>query len=414
MQLGEVIHPERARYGKPLDGVRVLALEQQQALPYATQLLARLGADVVKVEHPVDGESGRQPIPGMVDPEGRFVGNSYLRNNLSKRSIGIDLKSPRGRELILALAPRFDVFAENFRSGTLARLGLAYDDVRAVEPRVVYVSVSGFGNTTPTPYEGWSAYAPIGEAMGGLYEFKRPPGQPPLPSPLGAVGDTATALFAALGILSALRHREHMGVGQYVDIAMYDCMVALADAGINYWSLGLADAWQVPTINHAFKAKDGYFVMMCGRAAHFRAMAQTIGHSEWIDDPRLAGPHEWLAELDSIIRPAIEAWAAGKTRAEVCHALGAAAVAVGPVHTPGDVIADPHVHARNMIVEMPRADGVAEPILTPGNPLKLSKMAEGPERRIPWLGEHTDQVLRDELALTDDELASLRAAGVIN
>jgi formyl-CoA transferase len=413
MKLGDVSHPERARYGKPLDGVRVLALEQQQALPYATQLLARLGADVVKVELPGEGESGRTTLPAMSDPWGRAVGCTYLRNNLNKRSICIDLKSDEGRALILRLAPRFDVVAENFRGGTMQRLGLAYDDLVAVHPRVIYVSVSGFGNTLPTPYAGWSAYAPIAEAMASLYEFKRPPDVAPVPSPMGAIGDTGTALFAAFGILAALRHRDLMGEGQYVDVALLDSMVAMADAGINYWSMGIANALVVPTINHAFRAADGHFVMMCGRTAHFRALAQTIGCPQWIDDPSLKGPAEWLDRLGDVIRPAIEAWAATRTRHQVCRELGAVGVAVGPVHTPGDVIADEHVAAHDMIVEMPRSDGIDEPILTPGNPVKMSKVAEGPETRIPWLGEHTDDVLSSELGLDADELARLRAARVI-
>lgn len=413
MQLGEIIHPERVPYGKPLDGVRILAIEQQQALPYATQLLSRMGADVVKVEIPGAGETGRGALPAMLDPEGRKVGNTFLRNNLNKRSTAINMKAPRGRELILRLAPHFDVVAENFRDGTMARMGLGYDDIKAVHPTVIYTSVSGFGNTAPTPYRGWSAFAPVGEAMGGLYEWKRPPGQPPVASPLGAMGDTATAIFAALGIVAALRHRDKMGEGQYVDIAMYDCMVALADAGINYWSMGVPDAYTIPTINHSFKCKDGYFVMLTNRRSHFEGLARTIGRPEWLEDDRLLGPADYLARLEDTLRPAIESWASTRTRSEVCAALGAATVAVGPVHTPGDVIADQHVIDHHMIVEMPRTDGVDAPIMTPGNPIKLSKMAEGPERRVPWLGEHTDDVLRTELGLTDAELNNLRTDGVI-
>ncbi len=144
MKLGEIANADASANGKPLDGVRVLALEQMQALPYATQLLTRLGADVVKIEPP-SGESGRGSLPGMKDPYGRLVGATFLRNNLSKRSVAIDLKHPDGRALVLRMAPRFDVVAENFKPGTAARLGLGYDDLVAVHPTVVYVSVSGVG-----------------------------------------------------------------------------------------------------------------------------------------------------------------------------------------------------------------------------------------------------------------------------
>src|SRR5512142_1017882 len=147
MRIGDIANEGAQQYGKPLDGVRVLAAEQMQALPYATQLLARLGAEVVKVEHPVHGESGRGASPAMLDPEGRKVGATYLRNNFDKRSVGIDLKNPEGRELFLSLVPHFDVIAENFKPGTMDRMGLGYDAIAAHHPGAIYVSISGFGNT---------------------------------------------------------------------------------------------------------------------------------------------------------------------------------------------------------------------------------------------------------------------------
>src|SRR5215475_3117983 len=197
--------PARSR---PLDGVSVLALEQMQALPFATQLLARLGADVVKVEPAGSGDSGRGSLPAMTDPHGRRVGATFLRNNLGKRSVCVNLKDPRGRDLVLRLAPRFDVIAENSRAGAMARLGLGYEDIRAVHPAGIYVSVSGFGNTVAAPYRDWPAFAPVVEAMSGIYEMKRADGEPPRVSPVGALGDISTALFATVGILAALRHRE--------------------------------------------------------------------------------------------------------------------------------------------------------------------------------------------------------------
>src|SRR4029453_12139362 len=168
MRVGEVRHPERARFGKPLEGVRVLALEQMQALPYATQLLAHLGAEVVKVEPPGAGDTGRASIPALVDDDGRSVGATYLRNNLGKRGIAIDLKQEEGRALVLRLIPHFDVVAENFRPGVLERFGLHYEAVRELAPRVVYVSISGFGHTEPTPYGSWPGSAPGAGAMAGV------------------------------------------------------------------------------------------------------------------------------------------------------------------------------------------------------------------------------------------------------
>jgi formyl-CoA transferase len=413
MKLGDVANPEAQRYGKPLDGVRVLAAEQMQALPFGTQLLARLGAEVVKVEHPVDGESGRGALPAMHDPRGRRVGATFLRNNLNKRSVGIDLKHDRGRELFLRLVPRFDVVAENFKGGAMARLGLGYDDVAQVDPRIIYLSISGFGNTSDTPYD-WPAYAPIVEAMSGIYEYKRLPDQPPVPSPAGALGDIGSSMFGVIGVLAALRHRDRTGEGQYVDVAMFDSMVSMTDIVTNFWSMGVRPDGPGPLlIMDGFRASDGWFIMQVGREHQFERLARLVGHPEWLEDPRLATRQGWREHLEDVIRPAVEAWAASKTKLDACHELSAAGVAAGPCNTAPDVIADPHVAARNMLVEVPRSDDVDEPVLVPGNPVKLSKMSEGPETRVPWVGEHTDKVLRKELGLSDAELTDLRAAGVI-
>jgi formyl-CoA transferase len=414
MRLGEVGNPDAARYGKPLDGIRVLAAEQMQALPFGTQLLARLGADVVKVEHPIQGESGRGALPAMTDPSGRPVGATFLRNNLSKRSVGIDLKHPEGQKLFLALVPHFDVIAENFKAGTMARMGLGYDDVAAVHPGAIYVSVSGFGNTIPSPYDEWLAYAPIAEAMSGIYEYKQRDGEPPMVGPAGALGDISSAVFAVIGVLAALRHRDHTGEGQYVDVAMLDATVAMTDLVTNFWSMGMRPGGLGPLlIMDGFEASDGWFIVQVGREHQFERLAQLVGHPEWLDDPRFATREGWRRHLEAVIRPAIEKWAADKTKLEACHAMNGAGIAAGPVNSAPDVIADPHVAARNMLVEVPRTDDVAEPYLLPGNPVKLSKVSEGPETRVPWVGEHTEAVLTAELGLSDSELAALRAEGVI-
>jgi crotonobetainyl-CoA:carnitine CoA-transferase CaiB-like acyl-CoA transferase len=415
MKLGEVGNPDAARYGKPLDGVRILAAEQMQALPFSTQLLARLGADVVKVEHPTDGESGRGALPAMTDPTGRRAGATFLRNNLNKRSIGVDLKSPKGRELFLALVPHFDVVAENFRAGTMKRLGLAYEDVAAVHPPIIYASVSGFGNTIESPYDSWAAYASIAEAMSGIYDYMQAPDEPPVIGPAGALGDISSALFATIGILAALRHRERTGEGQYVDTAMLDAMVAMSDIVPNYWSMGMRprEGLGPLVIVDGFRAKDGWFVVQVGREHQFERLAKLVGRPEWLDDERLATREGWRIHLEGVIRPAIEEWASDKSKLAAAHAMNDEGIASGPVNTAPDVIADPHVAARNMLVELPRTDGVDEPILIPGNPVKLSKVAQGPETRWPWVGEHTDEILHAELGLDDAELERLRADGVI-
>jgi len=413
VKLGEIANAEAAPWGKPLEGIRVLAAEQMQALPYATQLLARLGAEVVKVEHPVHGESGRGAAPAMTDPQGRAVGSTYLRNNLGKRSVGIDLKTPEGQELFRSLIPRFDVVAENFKPGTMGRMGLGYADLAEQFPQMIYVSISGFGNDEVSPYRQWPAYASVVEAMSGIYEYKSGPDRPPTTIPVGALGDISSALFGVIGILAALRHRERTGAGQYVDIAMFDSMVAMTDIVTNFWSMGIRPDNQVPVLCEGFRAADGYVVVQVVREPQFAKLAELVGHPEWTDDPRFADRSGWMPHLDDVIRPAVETWAARRTKVAAAAELSAAGLVAGPSFSAPDVIADPHVAGRHMLVEMPRTDGVGDPVLIPGNPVKMSKVAEGPETRVPWVGEQTDEVLSAELGLDADRLQALRGSGVI-
>jgi formyl-CoA transferase len=414
MELGAITNPDAVQYGKPLDGVRILALEQMQALPYATQLLARLGADVVKVESVRGGDLGRGSQPGITDPEGRFVGATYLRNNLDKKSICVDLKAPEGKQLILDLAPKFDIVAENFKGGALSRMGLGYDDIAAVHPGVIYLSVSGFGNTVATPYDGWPAYAAVAEAMSGIYDYKLEPGRPPAVSPVGALGDIGTALFGTIGILAALRHRDRTGLGQYIDVAMFDAMVSMTDLVTNFWSLGLrpAPGQGLAMVLDGFEASNGWFIIQIGREHEFERLANLIGKPEWLTDERLSTRAGWRENIDTILRPGVKEWAADMTNIEACKALADAGVAAGPCLTAQQVIDDPHVAARNMLMEIPRPEG-GDPVLTPGNPIKMSRVSEGPDVRMPWLGEHTNEVLSGELGLDDARLEQLRADGVI-
>ena len=396
----------------PLAGVRILAIEQMQALPFATQLLGRLGADVVKVE-PIQGESGRGALPAMDDPQGRRVGATFLRGNLNKRSVCIDLKHPVGRALVLKLVPHFDVVAENSKPGVMERLGLSYPDVAAAHPRSIYASVSGFGKTLDSPYKLWPAYAPIVEAMSGIYEMKRVGDDPPSVSPVGALGDISAALFATVGILAALRHRDRTGEGQQVDVAMFDAVVAMTDIVANFWSMGLTNGATGPVINHGFRAKDGWFVLQVGREIHFIKLAHLVGHEDWLDDSRFATRQGWMDHLESDIRPAIEKWALSMSRLEVCQTLAEAGLAAGPCLRDEELAIDPHVQSHGMLIGINRSDGIEQPVLVVGNPVKFSKTPEREDVRPPWVGEHTDSVLSDELGISPAELATLRSEGVI-
>ncbi len=415
MRVGEQRHPERASNGKPLDGVRVLAVEQMQALPYATQLLAHLGAAVVKVEPPGRGDSGRLAQPALTDKDGRQVGATYLRNNLGKRSIAIDLKHAEGRALFERLVPHFDVVAENMRPGAMDALGLGPGAIAKLAPRAIYLSISGFGARGASPYRDWPAYAPVAEAMAGLYEPNRRGDAPPPTVVAGALGDIATALFSVIGVQAALRHRERTGLGQVVDVAMLDSMIAVSDMPPFLWSMGAPERWASSGslgICAAFRAKDGFFVVAIFREHQFERLAHAIGNPQWVGDARFATREDWACNTETVVRPALEAWARDKTKLEAARALTALGIVAGPSNTAADLAADAHVRERDMLIEVPRPDGGRD-MLVVGNPVKLSRVAEGPVAMFPSLGEHTDAVLRAALDLGDEELARLRAAGVI-
>jgi crotonobetainyl-CoA:carnitine CoA-transferase CaiB-like acyl-CoA transferase len=194
---------------------------------------------------------------------------------------------------------------------------------------------------------------------------------------------------------------------------MLDATVAMTDIITNYWSMGMGGGADPPIIMHGFQASDGWFVLQVGRVQQFASLARVVGHPEWITDPSLADRHGWYDNIETVIRPAIEKWAAGKTRMESCLELGAAGLAAGPCFRDDEVVVDPHLVARDMLVEMDRPDGVAQPVVFPNNPIRMSGVPDGPVRRVPWFAEHTDEVLRDDLALDDGALLELREAGVI-
>ena len=213
-----------------------------------------------------------------------------------------------------------------------------------------------------------------------------------------------------IGVLAGLRQRDRTGRGTHVDVAMLDSMVAMTDIVTNFWSMGLRGGELGPLIMHGFQASDGWFIVQVGREHQFAKLVEAIGHPEWADDPRFATRQGWLDHLEDVLRPAIEAWAADKTSLEASRALGAVGVAAGPSLSDEQVVTDPHVAARNMLVEVPRTDDVEQPVLVPGNPVKMSGVAEP---RHPGLGEHTDEVLAAELGLDADAVAALRSDGVI-
>jgi len=412
--MAEPAEPAFAVEAGPLAGLRVLAVEQMQALPYATQLMAFLGAEVVKIERPDGGDSGRGARPALRDVDGSTVGATYLRNNLNKRSVAIDLKLPEGIGLVRRLVPRFDLFAENWKPGTAERLGLGYETLAALHRGLVYVSVSGFGNLGGSPYAERAAYSSVVEAMGGLYELMHEPGDTTRVGNAGALGDIGAALFATIGALAALRERDRTGRGRRVDVAMYDAVVAMLDLVPFMWSMGIPRMQRaaVAGIFDVFACRDGRFVVQAVREHQLERFARVVGHPEWREDPRFATREGWTEQLEPVVRPAVEAWARERSMAEATTLLAEAGIPCGPSQGPEALVRDPHLREREMLLEIERPDAGAALLVT-GNPVKLSGAGPTPKRRWPTLGQHTDAVLVEELGLTRSDLEALRAKGVI-
>jgi formyl-CoA transferase len=231
----------------------------------------------------------------------------------------------------------------------------------------------------------------------------------------GALGDNTTALFAVIGILAALQHRDRTGLGQHVDVAMYDSMIAMADMVPQLWSMGAPASMAGPgstALVAAFKARDGYFVIAVLREHMFEKLCKLLGTEAWLADPRFATRVGWAQHTESVIRPAIERWAADKTKLEAARTLAELGITAGPSNLAEDIAADPHVALRDMLIEVPRSDG-EPPYLVSGNPVTMSRLAEGPVAPPPRLGEHTEALLRELLAMDDAELATLREQGAI-
>jgi crotonobetainyl-CoA:carnitine CoA-transferase CaiB-like acyl-CoA transferase len=395
-----------------------VAIEQMQALPFATQLMARLGAEVIKVEQMGRGDAGRASTPTITLENGQEVGATFLRTNLGKKSVVIDMKTLRGRQIVMDMAAEADVVCENLGPGRAAKLGLDYASMSADHPELIYLSISGFGSDGASPYAGWPAYAPVAEAMSGIYAYSCRPHEEPVISPVGGLGDTGTGMFGVIGVLAALLHRERTGLGQRVDVAMFDSMVSICDLAVNYWSMGQRrdpDAESnLPLILDPFHSGKGWFMVSVIREHQFARLARIVGRPEWLTDARFATRQGWRDHFDEIIRPAVEAWASDKSNFDAARTLAESGIAAAPCSAAEDVARDPHVAARNMLVEIERTDGVDQPVLVAGNPIKMSKVAEGPETDVPWMGEHTNSVLAELLNLDQDTLDELVRARVIS
>ena len=402
--------------GGPLEGLKVLDFTQALAGPFCTQQLSDLGAEVVKVEALDGGDLTRGSGPfHEADTHHRYSG--YFQSiNRGKQSIAVDLKQAEGVELIKRLVPRFDVVVENFRVGVMDRLGLSYETLAGLNPRLVYAAIRGFGDprTGASPYVDWPAYDVVAQAMGGMMGITGLAGGTPIKIGPG-VGDTIPALYAALGLVSAVLHARETGEGQFLDVGMIDAVLGVCERIVHQHSFG----HQVPGPegNHhpfllpfgVYPAADGFVALACPGDAFFRGLLAALGAPQLLEDDRFATPKARAANRALVIEQ-LSGLTSRLTKAELQARLGGV-VPFGPVMDIAEIARDPHFQARGMLAEI-ELPGFPEPMRIAGQPIKFAKTRAGVRSRGPDLGEDTEAVLRAHGA-SDDEMTRWRAAGAI-
>ncbi|WP_072805852.1 CaiB/BaiF CoA transferase family protein [Rhodococcoides yunnanense] len=397
----------------PLAGVRVVDLTTQLSGPYCTMLLGDMGADVVKIEPP-DGDSVRQQGPYHPEDRQLAFGGYFQSINRNKRSVALDLKTEQGREVFQALADNADIVVENFRVGVMERLGLSYEALSARNPRLVYAAVRGFGDprTGESPYSSWPSYDVVAQAMGGIMAITGPDEAHPTKVGPG-VGDIVPGMFASVAVIAALRHAERTGVGQFVDVSMYDSIVSLCERVIYQHSYtgsipgpqGNGNPQLSPF--DMFPTANGYVTIAAPRDHHWVLLCELISRPELGHDRRFATNADRVRHADEV-RELLSRWTRLHTNAEVLEILGGH-ISVGPVNDAAALFDDEHIAARNMIVELEHP-GVPEPLSVAGTPMKFTATPGPAPHRAPLLGEHRRDILR-EAGYTDDRIEAMETAG---
>ena len=395
----------------PLSGLRVLDLTRVLAGPTCTQMLGDLGAEVIKIERPEAGDDTR----GFAPP---FVPNTkesayFVGVNRNKKSVTLDIAKPEGQAIIHKLLEHCDILVENFKVGALAKYGLGYEQLAKTHPRLIYCSITGFGQTGPyAPRPGYDALI---QAMGGVMSLTGEPNGSP--QKVGVpVADLFAGLYGCIGILAAVNHRNNTGQGQQIDIGMLDTHVAwLANQGMNYLATGenpprLGN--QHPNIApyQEFPTKDGYIILAVGNDPTFERFCKAFGQEALLADPRFA-TNPIRVQNRQLVTDTLTPVMKSKTTAEWIEALEALKIGCGPINTLEQVFADPHVQAREMVVEM--AHGSGETVKVIANPVKLSATPPSYRSAPPVLGEHTQDVLTSVLKMSASDIATLKEKGIV-
>ena len=406
--------------GGALAGVRVLDLSRVIAAPYAAQTLGDLGAEVIKVERPCTGDDariyGRHTLTGS-DGEPTLESAFFLGMNRNKRSVTIDIATTRGQELVRRLAADSDVLIENLKVGTMKRYGLDYDSLRAINPGLVYCSLTGYGQNGPS--KDLPGYDPIFQAQCGLMAMTGLPDDVPGGGPLKtgpSIVDAAAGLYATIGILAALRHRDATGEGQYLDVALLDAAIAFTThATQEYLATGVLPRRKGNEGNGGMPSQvlpcsDGDVYVVAGNNNHFAALCRVLGLDDLIDDPRYALGRSRGEHRDALT-PRLEGASRSWTAAKLARSLSEAKVPASVVNTLAETFEDAQVRHRGIAVQMPHP--LKPDLLGIASPIRLQSTPPSYRRPPPMLGQHTDEALGERLGLGADELADLRAAKVI-
>jgi len=403
-----------------LGHIKVLDLTRILAGPWATQNLADMGAEVIKIERPRAGDDTRTwGPPFLKDADGQETRDSsyFLSANRGKRSVTVDLAVPEGQDIIRRLAQEADVVVENYKVGTLARYGLGYEDLRRINPRLVYCSITGFGQDGP--YAALPGYDFVFQGMGGLMSITGvPEGQPgaePMKSGI-AISDLLTGMYATSAILAALEHRHVSGQGQYIDMALLDCMVTINSyQAINYFlsgripqRMGNAHSNMVPY--QVFKCREGDIIIAVGNDGQYQAFCKVIGREDLANHPDYATAPQRNRNRAALIPQIAQAMLA-RTMEEWVPLLEASNVPCGPILNMKQVFENPQVRHRGMQLALPHGAGVMAPAVA--SPVRLSDTPIRYGRSAPLLGEHNDAILRDRLGLAPERIAELRGKGVV-
>ncbi|MCM2343368.1 MAG: CoA transferase [Alphaproteobacteria bacterium] len=402
----------------PLSGIRVLDLSRVLAGPSCTQILGDLGADIIKVERPGEGDDTRKwGPPFLKDAAGHDTEESayYLSCNRNKRSIAIDITRPEGQQIIHDLLTKCDILIENFKVGGLEKYGLGYEHIKQRHPHIIYASITGFGQTGPLASE--PGYDLMAQAMGGLMAVT---GEPEgMPMKVGvALTDVMTGLYAAIGVLAALHKRKETGRGDLVDVALLDCTLAsLTNLAQFYLTSGTpakrwGNAHSTIVPYQAFPAADGHIIIAVGNDAQFARLATLLGHDEWLKDDRFITNRARVAHRDIIVN-LISTITPTRPVADWVTALQEIDVPAGPVNRMDQVFAMEQIQARGMEIEMNHPTSPL-PIHLVGSPLKLSENPVDYRLPPPRCGEHTQQILNELLNKSSEDLAELIKNNVVS